>query len=102
MPMHANREQHRGGCAAELRVSVRVDAVGRPEGGWKRKRLPMSPEATGAAAAACVDNNTITDEKPSADCDEWSRCEKGESRACFCTCRGLTPANAIILVPLPE
>ena len=40
--------------------------------------------------------------KPSVDCDEWSRCEKSESLACFCTSRLLTSAYAIILVPLPE
>ena len=26
--------------------------------------------------------------RPPVDCDEWSRCKKGEDLACYCTCRG--------------
>jgi hypothetical protein len=36
------------------------------------------------------------------DGDKWSRCEKGEDRACYCTRRLLILANAFLLVPLSE
>jgi hypothetical protein len=41
-------------------------------------------------------------EKPSVQCDEWSRCETDADRACFCTSRGLIRVYAVYLVPLSE
>ena len=65
-----------------------------PASGWR-----ITKRAAASREVAAPDDKR---KKPSVDCDEWSRCEKGESRACFCTSPGLTPANALILVPLPE